>query len=192
MEIVRLAIPDVVLLRPRKFEDARGYFSETYNEKQAIGYGLPSNYVQDNISYSKTAGTVRGLHFQRPPHAQDKLVRVLKGRILDVAVDLRVGSPTFGQHVAVELSAESGEQLLVPVGFAHAYCTLEDHTEVFYKVTSHYAPAHDGGVIWNDADLDINWPVADKDALLSDKDRLLPAFRDLPAIFFYEKDRVAA
>ncbi len=192
MEILPLRIPEVVLIRPRRFEDARGFFSETYNEREAARLGLPARFVQDNVSHSKTKGTVRGLHFQKPPHAQDKLVRVLKGRILDVAVDLRVGSPTFGQHVSAELSADNLDQLLVPAGFAHAYCTLEDDTVVFYKVTSHYAPAHDGGILWNDADLGIDWPVSADEALLSDKDKLLPRMCDLPDLFFYQTDKEKA
>lgn len=188
MEIIPLAIPDVLLIKPRIFEDARGFFCETYNEKLAEKHGLPTRYVQDNVSLSKKAGTIRGLHFQRPPFAQDKLIRVLKGRTLDVAVDLRKGSPFFGRHVAVELSAGM-EQVFIPAGFAHGFCTLEDDTEVFYKVTTPYSPANDGGIIWNDSDLGIEWTTNEIKIIISDKDRLLPRLRDLPEMFTYERTR---
>ena len=158
METERLAIPEVILLKPRKFEDARGFFCETYNMKRIEEAGLPTEYVQDNVSLSKKAGTIRGLHFQKPPAAQAKLVRVLKGRILDVAVDIRHGSPTFGQYVSAELSADGLEQLFIPAGFAHAFCTLEDDTEVMYKVTDFYAPEHDAGIIWNDPEIGLTGP----------------------------------
>jgi len=130
--------------------------------------------VQDNASYSREAGTIRGLHYQRPPAAQAKLVRVVRGRVLDVAVDLRRGSPSYGRFVAVELTAEGGEQLFVPVGFAHGFCALEPDTEVAYKVSDFYAPQHEAGVIWNDPDIGIEWPLAGGEPVLSDKDTRLP------------------
>lgn len=189
MNIAPQNIPDVCLIKPRVFDDARGWFMESYNYAQAKNSGIDVQFVQDNISFSKKAGTIRGLHFQAPPYEQAKLVRVLRGRILDVAVDIRKGSPFFGQHVAVELSAAGREQLFIPAGFAHGFCTLEDDTEVFYKVTNFYAPEHDGGIIWNDPDLGIEWPVSAQNVLLSDKDQKLPQLKDIRPVFAYE-DRV--
>jgi dTDP-4-dehydrorhamnose 3,5-epimerase len=183
MDIEALAIPDVKLIRPKRFGDARGFFSEVYSRPALAAAGITLEFVQDNHSRSAKVGTVRGLHFQTAPFAQDKLVRVTKGRILDVAVDLRRASPTYGRHVSAELSADNWTQILVPVGFAHGFCTLEPDTEVIYKVSQVYAPAHDGGVLWNDPDLGIVWPVASADAVLSDKDVKLPRFRDLPPLF---------
>ncbi len=183
MEIEALAIPDVKLIRPKRFGDARGFFSEVYSRSAMAAVGITTEFVQDNHSRSAAAGTIRGLHFQTAPFGQDKLVRVTKGRILDVAVDLRRGSPTYGRHVSAELSAENWTQILVPIGFAHGFCTLEADTEVLYKVSNVYSPANDGGVIWNDPDLDITWPVQADAAVLSDKDTKLPRFRDLPPLF---------
>lgn len=168
------ALPDVKLLKPKRFGDQRGFFSEVYNKRALAEAGVELDFVQDNHSLSGKAGTVRGLHFQTAPFAQDKLVRVTRGRILDVAVDLRRSSPTFGRHVAVELSAENWLQLLVPVGFAHGFCTLEDDTEVMYKVTNYYSGAHDKGIAWDDPALGIVWPVSAGQATLSEKDRQLP------------------
>jgi dTDP-4-dehydrorhamnose 3,5-epimerase len=178
-----LAIPDVKIVRPKKFGDARGFFSETYSAAAFAEAGIPDVFVQDNHSFSAAAGTVRGLHFQRNPRAQAKLVRVTRGRILDVAVDLRRSSPTFGKWVGAEISAEAWNQIYVPVGFAHGFCTLEPDTEIAYKVTDTYAPAEDGGVFWQDEDLAIDWPIAPHQAILSDKDRVLPRLRDLPPLF---------
>ena len=183
MEIEALAIPDVKLIRPKRFGDARGFFSEVYSRSAMAAVGITTEFVQDNHSRSAALGTIRGLHFQTAPFGQDKLVRVTKGRILDVAVDLRRGSPTYGRHVSAELSAENWTQILVPIGFAHGFCTLEPDTEVLYKVSNVYSPANDGGVIWNDPDLDIAWPVQAGAAVLSDKDAKLPRFRDLPPLF---------
>lgn len=180
-----LAIPDVKLVRARKFGDARGYFRETYNAQAFAEAGLALNFVQDNHSMSADVGTVRGLHFQVAPFAQAKLVRVTRGAILDVVVDVRHGSPNFGRHVAVRLDAEEGTQIFIPVGFAHGFCTLEPDTEIAYKVTSPYAPQHDRGIAWNDRELGITWPVRDEDATLSDKDRKLPVLRDAPVSFTY-------
>jgi dTDP-4-dehydrorhamnose 3,5-epimerase len=174
------ALPDVKLVTPRKFEDQRGFFSEVYNKRSFAEAGLDFDFVQDNHSLSGPAGTIRGLHYQTEPHGQVKLVRVVRGRILDVAVDLRRSSPTYARHVAVELSAENWRQLLIPIGFAHGFCTLEPDTEVIYKVTDFYSPMHDSGVRWNDPALDIKWPVAPDRAMLSDKDTKLPLLKDAP------------
>ena len=167
-----LSIPGPMILQVRRFEDARGYFSETYNARVFAEAGIKSPFVQDNHSLSREKGTVRGLHFQRPPHAQEKLLRVIRGRILDVVVDLRQGSSSYGKHVAVELNDRDGRQLYVPVGFAHGFCTLEPDTEILYKVTDFWAPDCEGGILWNDPALAIDWPdfagtqVAAKDAAL--------------------------
>ncbi|HYH23523.1 MAG TPA: dTDP-4-dehydrorhamnose 3,5-epimerase [Azospirillum sp.] len=183
MDIQRLAIPEILVLKPAKFGDERGFFSETYNRKRFAEAGIDLDFVQDNHARSAQVGTVRGLHFQTPPFAQDKLLRVVKGAVLDVAVDVRHGSPTFGRHVAVELSEGAWNQILVPVGFAHGYCTLMPDTEVIYKVTNYYAPKNDAGILWNDPDLGIEWPVRPEEALLSDKDRVLPRLAELPVHF---------
>lgn len=183
MDIVDLALPDVKIIRPKKFGDHRGFFSETYNKNSFAAAGLDLTFVQDNHSLSAEVGTVRGLHFQLPPFAQDKLVRVVRGAILDVAVDIRKGSPTYGRHVSAVISAAEWNQILVPVGFAHGFCTLEPDTEVLYKVTNFYSPAHDRGLLWNDPDLGIDWPVAADQAQLSDKDRVHPRLCDLPQVF---------
>lgn len=183
IEVEALAIPDVKIVRPKKFGDARGFFSETYSARAFAEAGIPDLFVQDNHSYSAPAGTVRGLHFQRAPHAQAKLVRVVRGRILDVAVDLRRSSPSYGRWVAAEISAEAWNQIYVPAGFAHGFCTLQPDTEIAYKVTDYYAPAEDGGVFWQDEDLRIDWPVGPDEATLSEKDRALPRLRDLPPLF---------
>ena len=166
---MELSIPDVKLFTPRRFSDNRGWFSETWGRKI-----LDIDFCQDNQSLSLEIGTVRGLHFQKPPFAQAKLVSVLKGRILDVAVDLRTASPTFGHHVAVELSAEDGAQLFIPHGFAHGFCTLEPTTLVMYKVDDYYAPDADAGIFWADDALSIKWPVEQHQAHLSPKDANLP------------------
>lgn len=185
MQVAALAIPDVKLITPSKHGDARGFFSEVYNRARFREAGIDLDFVQDNHSLSRPAGTLRGLHYQLPPAAQAKLVRVVRGRIWDVAIDLRRGSPSYGRHVAAELSAESWSQLLVPVGFAHGFCTLEPDTEVIYKVTSHYAPEHDRGLRWDDPALGIAWPVAAGSVLLSDKDRALPGWAELDSPFTY-------
>jgi dTDP-4-dehydrorhamnose 3,5-epimerase len=183
LQVEATAIPDVKIITPRKFGDHRGFFSEVYNRKAFLEAGLELNFVQDNHSLSAEVGTLRGLHFQSAPFAQDKLVRVVRGRILDVAVDLRRSSPTFGKHVAVELSADNWRQLLIPIGFAHGLCTLEPDTEVLYKVTNIYSAPNDLGLAWDDPDLAIEWPVDAAKAVLSDKDRKQPRLRDLPPIF---------
>jgi len=183
LDVVSAAIPDVKIIVPKAFADSRGYFSETYNRQRFADHGITLDFVQDNQSLSVEAGTIRGLHFQSPPMAQDKLVRVLRGRIVDVAVDLRRSSPTYGRWVAEELSAENRKQMLVPIGFAHGFCTLEPNTEVLYKVTNYYSGSHDLGVAWDDPQLAVKWPVSASQAVLSDKDRTLPAFSALPRYF---------
>ncbi|MEW6252577.1 MAG: dTDP-4-dehydrorhamnose 3,5-epimerase [Planctomycetota bacterium] len=183
LTVVATRIPAVKLLIPKRFADPRGFFSETYNARRLAEVGIDLHWVQDNHSLSTERGVVRGLHFQLPPFAQDKLVRVTRGRIFDVAVDLRRSSPTYGQHVAAELSAQEWNQILVPVGFAHGFCTLEPDTEVLYKVTNYYAPEHDAGLLWNDPDLAIPWPIAPEEALLSEKDQRQPRFAGLLSPF---------
>jgi dTDP-4-dehydrorhamnose 3,5-epimerase len=185
MDVVGLDIPDVKLVRPHRFHDIRGVFCELYNQQSFSLGGISVDFVQDNCSVSRSAGTIRGLHFQSPPMAQAKLVTVLKGRVHDVVVDCRIGSRTYGQHVGVELDCEDWKQLLVPAGFAHGFCTLEPNTMVHYKASALYAPEHDGGILWNDPDLGIAWPVAPGNAVVSDKDSRLPRLRDLASPFSY-------
>lgn len=182
-EVIETAIAEVKIITPRRFGDERGFFSETYSRRDLAAAGLDVDFVQDNHSLSAQVGTLRGLHFQAPPFAQGKLIRVARGRILDVAVDLRKSSPTFGRHVAVELSAENWRQLYIPVGFLHGFCTLEPNTEVIYKTTEYYSAPHDGGVAWDDPDIAIAWPEVGSPPILSDKDRRQPRLRDLPAYF---------
>jgi len=182
-EIRPLTHPDVKLIRTPRFGDQRGYFAETYVRRDFAAAGIPIEFVQDNESLSRARGTVRGLHFQIPPFAQAKLVRVLSGRIFDACVDLRRSSPRYGQHASVELSAESGDQLFVPAGFAHGFCTLEPDTTVLYKVDAVYSAAHDRGIAWSDPTLAIQWPVGTDAAVLSAKDAVLPPLRDLPIYF---------
>jgi dTDP-4-dehydrorhamnose 3,5-epimerase len=179
-------IPEVLVVAPKRFGDARGFFSETWNRRAfEEATGVTEEFVQDNHSLSAEAGVIRGLHFQSPPHAQGKLVRVSRGAVLDVVVDIRKGSPTYGRHVAVELSAENWRQLWVPRGFAHGFCTLRPDTEFLYKVTGYYAPDHDAGLAFDDPALGIAWPVAPEAAVLSDKDRRHPRLADLPDHFSY-------
>jgi dTDP-4-dehydrorhamnose 3,5-epimerase len=179
-----LALPEVLLITPRRHGDARGWFSETWSRKSLAAAGLDIDFVQDNQAFNARSGTVRGLHFQTAPHPQAKLVRVLAGAILDVAVDVRAGSPTRGRWVSARLTAEGGEQLFVPRGFAHGYCTLCDDVMLAYKVDGDYAPQTEGGVIWNDPDLAIDWPVGPDAAVLSDKDLVLPRLAELPPLSF--------
>lgn len=182
MQIEPTTLPDVVILTPRRFGDARGWFTETWNADRMREAGLDLSFVQDNHSFSAQRGTLRGLHYQAPPRAQDKLVRCSRGAILDVAVDARVGSPAYGHWVAVELSAENGRQLLVPKGFLHGFITLTDDCEVQYKCTDVYAPQHDGAVRWDSAGID--WGNADT-PILSDKDLAAPRFADWQSPFTY-------
>ncbi len=170
-------------IRPRKIEDERGYFSEIFRLRSFAERVGPVAFVQDNQSLSVRAGTVRGIHFQSHPEAQGKLVRCLAGKLVDVAVDLRHDSPTFGRWVSVVLSAEDNNQLWVPVGFGHAFCTLEPNSVISYRVTSYYSPEHDKGVAWDDLDIAIEWPEVADSATLSAKDRAQPRLADLPPCF---------
>ena len=183
LEVLPLLLPGVKLVRSKRIADFRGYFAEVYVHRDFAMAGVTEDFVQDNQSFSIAAGTVRGLHFQIPPFAQAKLVRVLQGKILDVVVDLRRSSRTFGRHVTVDLSAESGDQLFVPAGFAHGFCTLVPNTEVFYKVNNVYSASHDRGLNWADPALDIQWPVTESQAILSEKDKALPMLHALPDYF---------
>jgi len=183
MQVEDTAIAGVKIITPKKFGDHRGFFSEVYSRKAWSEAGLDYEFVQDNHSFSVEVGVIRGLHFQTAPFGQDKLVRVVKGRVLDVAVDLRRSSPTFGKHVAVELSAANWRQLLVPIGFAHGFCTLEPDCEVLYKVTNIYSPAHDKGLAFDDPALGIDWRIDLAKAVLSDKDRKHPRLAELGAMF---------
>ncbi len=184
MKILSLeTLPEVKILRPRKFEDHRGFFSETYNYQQLKNLGEELKFVQDNQSLSRDRYTLRGLHFQSPPFAQDKLIRVLRGSVLDVAVDVRKNSKTFGKHAAVKLSASEFNQILVPKGFAHGFLTLEENTEIFYKVTNYYSKEHDLGIVWNDPTLKINWGVSAEEVKISEQDKNQPNF-DLLGDYF--------
>ena len=183
MQFENAEIPGLKIVTPMRHGDARGFVSEVYKQSDWRAAGLDLSFVQDNHSYSAPAGTLRGLHFQIDPAGQDKLIRVVRGRILDVAVDLRHSSPTFGKHVAVELSAENWRQLLVPVGFAHGFVTLEPDTEVLYKATSLYSPAHDRGLAWDDPELGIDWKIPAGGPFLSERDKHWPRLRDLMEAF---------
>jgi dTDP-4-dehydrorhamnose 3,5-epimerase len=182
-EACPLSLAGVRLIRPNVALDARGYFAETYQRSRFAAACITHDFVQDNQSGSISKGTVRGLHFQIPPLAQTKLIRVLRGRILDVVVDLRRSSGTYGKHIAIELADETGDQLLVPAGFAHGFCTLTANTEVFYKVDQIYSPRHERGLNWADPELDIDWPIMPADAVLSDRDRAWPMLHELPPLF---------
>jgi dTDP-4-dehydrorhamnose 3,5-epimerase len=183
LSVEATAIPAVKIITPKKHGDHRGFFSEVYNRAAMAEAGIDLIFVQDNHSLSGHVGTLRGLHFQSPPYGQDKLVRVTRGRILDIAVDIRTSSPTFGQHVEVELSAENWRQLLVPLGFAHGFVTLETDTEVLYKVSAPYGPANDHGLAFDDPALGIDWRLPLGDLVLSDKDRKHPRLSALPRYF---------
>jgi dTDP-4-dehydrorhamnose 3,5-epimerase len=183
LTVTSTAIEAVKVVTPKLIADSRGSFCETYNQERFAEHGIMPSFVQDNQSASAAVGTIRGLHFQSHPAAQAKLIRVLKGRILDVAVDLRRSSPTYGKWVAEELSADNPKQIFIPTGFAHGFCTLEIDTLVFYKVSAFYSPPNDLGVAWDDPDLGIDWPVAPSKAVLSDKDSRMPAFKSLPRYF---------
>ena len=185
MEIRATALPDVKVLTPRRIGDARGYFAESWSAARMAGAGLDVGFVQDNESLSARAGTLRGLHYQAPPFAQAKLVRVTRGAIRDVAVDARRGSPTYGRWVSEVLSAENGAQLLVPRGYLHGFLTLTDDTLVLYKVDNPYDAGSDGGVLWSDPDIGVDWGMAEADLTLSDKDRRAPLFRAWMSPFEY-------
>ena len=183
LTVVPTSIEAVKIITPKSFQDSRGVFCETYNRQRFFEHGVELDFVQDNQSSSVEIGTIRGLHFQSNPAAQDKLVRVLRGSIFDVAVDLRRTSPTYGKWVAEKLSADNGKQLLVPVGFAHGFCTLEPDTHVLYKVTAYYSPANDLGIAWDDPDLAVDWPIPPSKAILSEKDTRHPRLSSLPTYF---------
>ena len=178
MNIEPLTIPEVLLLTPHRFRDPRGFFSETWNHDRFAEAGISGPFVQDNHAVSNTRGVVRGLHCQIGPNAQGKLIRVVRGAIWDVAVDIRRDSPTYGQQAGAVLSAENWCQLWVPAGFLHGYCTLTEDTEVIYKVTAPWDPMAERGVIWNDPDLMVTWPVTERDIVLSDKDQTLPRLKE--------------
>jgi dTDP-4-dehydrorhamnose 3,5-epimerase len=186
MQVEATEIADIKLITPVRHVDSRGFFSEVFKENVLREHGIDVHFVQDNHSLSASKGVVRGLHFQIPPFAQAKLLRVTAGSMLDVAVDIRWGSPSFGRHVAVVLSASEGNQLFIPEGFAHGYCTLEPDTEVIYKVSAYYSPEHDQGLLWSDPALGIAWPVSADGALVSDRDQKHPALSHLPRFFEYQ------
>lgn len=187
MKFEKLAIPDVVKIVPARIGDSRGYFSEVFKDRWFRDNVADVGFVQDNQSLSASAGTVRGLHFQLDPFAQGKLVRCIAGALFDVAVDIRVGSPTHGKWVAAELSAENGEQLWVPPGFAHGFATLLPGTIIHYKVTAPYSAAHDRGLLWNDPEIGIEWPLFEHGVAMSDKDKAQPKLADLPPSFSYHE-----
>lgn len=192
MQFERLDIPDVILITPKKFGDERGYFMESFRKslfEEAVGN---FDFVQDNQSLSADTGTIRGLHFQLEPKAQGKLVSCVTGAILDVAVDIRTGSPTYGHHVTAELTPDNGQMLWVPAGFAHGFCTLEANTKVSYKVTEYYSPEHDRGLAYDDPEIGINWPIASGKAVLSAKDRRQPTLAELGAVFTYSQSSIGS
>lgn len=187
MNVVQTGIPGVVIIEPHVFEDARGYFFESFSQRDFDRQVREVRFVQDNESKS-SYGVLRGLHFQKPPHAQSKLVRVVKGAVLDVAVDIRKGAPTFGKHVAVELSAENHRQLFIPRGFAHGFVVLTDEVIFQYKCDNFYAPQSEGALAWDDPDLGIDWKVPADKLLLSDKDKCHPCLKDAGWLFDYNED----
>ncbi len=178
-DIRRLALPDVLLITPAKHGDERGFFSETYNQRHLESAGFTKAFVQDNHSLSGKRGTLRGLHFQRPPFMQDKLVRVTRGAVFDVAVDIRKDSPSFGQWVGVELSAENWRQVLVPAGFAHGFVTLTETAEVLYKVTDYYAPDAEAGLKWDDPEVGVEWPIDPRHVITNHRDGHWPGLAEL-------------
>ncbi|MDC1399629.1 dTDP-4-dehydrorhamnose 3,5-epimerase [Yoonia sp.] len=185
MDVQHTALPGVLLITPRRFGDHRGYFAETWNAKAFANIGIASDFVQDNHSLSAELGTVRGLHFQAPPHAQAKLVRCGRGAIFDVAVDIRRGSPTYGKWIGYELSAKNGAQLFVPAGLAHGFATLERDSEIVYKCSDYYAPDSEGAVRWDDPAIGIDWPLSGK-AILSGKDAEAPILAELQSPFTWD------
>ena len=184
VDIAKTAIPDILIPTPARFGDSRGFFAESWNRQRFVEAGIQIDFCQDNHSLSAQLGTIRGLHFQAPPKAQDKLVRCGRGRLYDVAVDIRRGSPTYGQWVGVELSHENGKQLLVPKGFAHGFMTLEPDSEIIYKCSDFYAPETEGALRWNDPAIGIDWPL-DVAPVLSDKDAEAPGLDGLDSPFTY-------
>lgn len=187
MQIERTLLDGVLILTPRRHGDHRGFFSESYSRKLLGERGVDIEFVQDNHSLSATTGTIRGLHFQAPPHAQDKLVRCGRGVLLDVAVDIRRGSPTYGKWVGVELSFENGRQLLVPKGFAHGFVTLTPNTEIVYKCSDYYAPETEGAIRWDDPEIGIDWKLPPSSApIISEKDAVAPLFAETDSPFVFE------
>jgi dTDP-4-dehydrorhamnose 3,5-epimerase len=186
LQIEKTALEGVLLLTPPRFGDARGFFSESWNRRRMAESGLDIDFVQDNHSFSARPGTVRGMHFQAPPHAQAKLVRCGRGRLLDVVIDIRRGSPGYGKWTGVELSFENGKQLLIPAGFLHGFVTREPDTEILYKCSDYFAPDCDGAVRFDDPDIGIDWGFDTASAVLSDKDRAAPLLRDFVSPFIYE------
>ncbi|MEM8773681.1 MAG: dTDP-4-dehydrorhamnose 3,5-epimerase [Pseudomonadota bacterium] len=185
MLVEKTPLPGLYVLTPVRHGDTRGFFSESYSAKLLAEHGIDTVFVQDNHSLSSAAGTVRGLHFQNPPHAQDKLVRCGKGALFDVAVDIRAGSPTYGQWHGAELSFENGRQMLVPAGFAHGFVTREPDTEIVYKCSDYYAPETEGAIRWDDPDIGVEWGAEAALAILSDKDSIAPPFSAYQPIFQY-------
>jgi dTDP-4-dehydrorhamnose 3,5-epimerase len=191
MQVLSSHFRDVKLLRPMRHVDSRGFFSEAYSKRAYMEIGIANEFVQDNHSLSRKKGVVRGLHFQIAPFAQAKLLRVLRGAVFDVVVDIRTGSPTYGQHIATVLSAEDWNQIFIPAGFAHGFCTLQEETEILYKVDHYYSPAHDRGIRWNDPALGIAWPVTASEAELSEKDKQLPLLADLGHVYSFTDSAAA-
>lgn len=189
IEIRSLGLDGVLEILPQRIGDERGFFSETWNAQDHFNLGIPTNFVQDNHSYSAGKGVLRGLHYQLPPRAQDKLVRVMKGAILDVVVDIRRGSPTFAKWIGIEISDDKWNQVLVPKGFAHGFLTLLPHTEVIYKVTDHYSPEHDRAIRFDDTDIGIAWPLPVSEIQMSDKDRRAPSLRQAEVFNFLQEAR---
>ena len=187
MEVIKTELEGVVILEPRLFKDDRGYFFESFSQREFDEKVRPVKFVQDNESKS-VYGVLRGLHFQKPPFAQSKLVRVIQGAVLDVAVDIRVGSPTYGKHVAVELTAENHRQLFIPRGFAHGFSVLTDEVVFQYKCDNFYAPQSEGAIAWNDPALGIDWRIPEASVILSEKDKHHPLLKDLPETFNYSED----
>ena len=187
MEEIKTELEGVVILEPRLFKDDRGYFFESFSQREFDEKVRPVKFVQDNESKS-VYGVLRGLHFQKPPFAQSKLVRVIQGAVLDVAVDIRVGSPTYGKHVAVELTAENHRQLFIPRGFAHGFSVLTDEVVFQYKCDNFYAPQSEGAIAWNDPALGIDWRIPEASVILSEKDKHHPLLKDLPETFYYSED----
>jgi len=180
----KLEISDLIIIEPYVFHDDRGFFMESYKYSDFASYGIDINFVQDNHSCSKK-GVIRGLHYQNPPKAQGKLIRVIAGEIFDVAVDIRKGSPTYGKWWGVILSAENKKMFYIPSGFAHGFCVLSDMAEVLYKTTEEYAPEHEAGIVWNDPDINIDWPI--KNPIVSPKDAALPRLKDAKNKFVYKE-----
>ena len=184
MQISQTEFPGVLIVEPKVFSDSRGFFMESYNRAEFVAHGLDADFIQDNHAYSKGIGVLRGLHYQAPPKAQSKLVWVTKGAVVDVVVDIRIGSPTYGQWGQLKLSAENKLRLFIPSGFAHAYMTLSEETEFIYKVDAPYSPGDEGGIRWNDPGLAVNWPV--KEPVLSAKDKALPFLSEIESPFIYK------